>query len=258
MKDSDPGPVIAAFRGRQINGRDWLTLFLPGILAVLAPAGYGLWKAYQAYTRYGPAAADQWSRPWYGLALAALLCFGLALVFRLRQARRRVSIHKQGLQVGHSRQQFLPWRSLKGVSTSITRLTFLGLPLGMRYSAVLYPSTGRPVRLTQSIQGLPELISRIKASLYPRLLPHLRVEFDSGSWLNFGPVSIHTTALRLRSRQFPWTAVRRLTVNAGDLVIEFEGKHPERLPASQVPNLELLLQLVQEADRSAGEANSYA
>ena len=46
--------------------------------------------------------------------------------------------------------------------------------------------------------------------------------------------------------QIPWSGVRQITVRAGILIVELENQPDIRLPASQIPNLELLLQLIQQ------------
>jgi len=82
------------------------------------------------------------------------------------------------------------------------------------------------------------------------LLPGFRARFQAGQQLIFGPVSIQSSFIKIRERQLPWENVNRITVFAGHLVIETrtqESENPKsfRLPAAQIPNLELLFQVLQ-------------
>lgn len=244
------GPQIARYRSRPFFGRGFQVLLLLGALAVLAPLAYGYYRAMYAYTKYGPVAAHFWSRPWYLLAVLALVIFLLLLVIGLLRAQRFVAIYKNGLRLRLSRRQQFTWTEISGVATGAIQTRLLGIPLHTRYQAELYPAVSAPVRLDDSLENLPELLTRIKANLYPRLLPGMRQGFQDGKTLYFGPIAIHQHELCLEekdrsSRPIPWSRVRSLTVHAGMLVIDIENDQAIRLPVARVPNLELLLQIIQ-------------
>jgi hypothetical protein len=57
------GPQIAIYRERPFQRRDLLVLFLPLGLAVLVPLGYGLYRAWYAYTQY--VRRRSLEPPWY-------------------------------------------------------------------------------------------------------------------------------------------------------------------------------------------------
>jgi hypothetical protein len=239
------GPLVATYPYRPLRKRDLLTHVLPGILAVSVPLGYGIARARYAYNHFGPVAAAFWSRPWYLLSLLALFVFISLILYRLMLARRFVSIHKNGLHMKYPREKSLPWRQIAGVTTGITQDHFLGIPLRTHYQAVLYPNIGKPIKLTNALQDLPECITHIKASLYPRLLPDLESNFQAGQWLHFGPLFLHKSSLRLKDRKIPWTQVQHVTVESGDLMVELQDRTRIRQSISQIPNLELILQLIQ-------------
>jgi len=263
--ESDLGPLVYLYHGRQIGRGDMLTLFMPFTVAVIAPLVYGLWWAYSTVVHYGPLAASAWSRPWFILSGLAFALFLVVLAYRLYQAHRFVAVYKGGLRfnmpvgsgLGLPRTYRLTWGEIAGIATDATREQFLGLPTRQRLRAVLYPNVGKPIRLGDSLQNLPELISRIKASLYPRLLPSLRASFEAGQWLYFGEVAIQRQGLRTGRAPtaaplsaIPWSHVQSISVQSGFLMVEF--KEYSALPSvqqilvSRIPNLELLLQLVQQ------------
>jgi len=254
MKSPNPRPLqspIAVYRFRPFQRRDIFTLIFPGILSVMTPLIYGYQRANYAYTQFGPVAAGNWSRPWYALALFALLVFLFLSLFRLIQVRYFVAVYKKGLHIRFGSTQVLRWEQIAGVAFRASQRHFLGIPFHLRYHAVLYPGSGKPIDLPGGINNLPELVSHIKAHLYPRLLPEMQSSFQAGKWLYFGPIAIQQSAIKLGAgaraaqRSLPWSVVDQLRVQSGYLVVELKNGPRQRLPVSQTPNLEILLDIIQ-------------
>ena len=245
------GPQIEVYHAQSPGLVGFLLLSLAGILGVISPLAYGLWRYNYAYTQHGPVAAEHWSRSWFLLSWLALATFAMLTFYRLLASRCFVIVHKNGLRFRLDTffTRILLWKEIAGVSNSFTQEVFLNLPLYKRQQATLYPNVGRPVHLRGDLQNFPDLISRIKASLYPRLYPGLSAGFHAGQWLYFGPLSVQSQGLRLATT-IPWPQVDRLEVREGCLVIALNGQgirpDPLKIPVSQIPNLELLLQLVQQ------------
>jgi hypothetical protein len=240
------GPLLAHYYSRKLTARDVLLLFTPGIAACLAPLGYGLWRAEYAYTRYGPVAAEYWSRPWYYLAIAAAVIFMILGFFRLRLSLISVKVYQKGISVrtGFRRARDFGWEDFHGLTSSTTQEHFFGFPVRSTHQARLILKSGKTIELPRSLRNFPELISRIKVNLYPRLLPQLHSEFQSGAWLSFGPVAIQQQGLRWDGQSASWQQVKRIDVREGKLVIEFTDHANKIIPVSRIPNLELVLQLI--------------
>lgn len=243
--ENELGPQLAIYRARPFGGWDLLTIIFTGSLLVLAPLAYGIYRAYYAYTHHGPTLAAQWGPPWFLLALILLVVFALILAVRIHRLRRSVAVYAGGLSLALPRRISLCWEEISGISIDIGQERFLGIKLRKFYRATLYPRNGKAIPLSSSLVGLPELVTQIKAHLYHHLLPTLEADFKSGQLLNFGPVSIQASSLQVRKRQIPWAQVKGVDVCSGYLVIESEGHRRLRLPASTVPNLELLIQIIQ-------------
>lgn len=229
-----------------------LTLILPGGLAVLLPLFYGYGRARYGAEHFGVVAAEHWSRPWYILASIACGVFLLVAIIRIRDSRKSIAVHTGGLRLNLAKKQSLLWEQIAGVSTESVRYEFLGIILEPRIRGVIYPNTGKPIRLTNAIQELPELLSVLKAKLYPRLYPDLQANLKSGQWLHFGPLAIQSKGIKHLNRgllkqdqSIPWSQVKHVDVNSGFLVVELSDQPRLKLPVSQIPNIELLIQLIQ-------------
>lgn len=240
------GPLLARYHSRQLAARDVLFLFIPGIAACLAPLGYGLWRAEYAYSSYGPVAAEYWSRPWYNLAIVATAIFLILGWYRLSLSLTAVKVYQKGISIrtGFSGARSFGWDDFQGLTSSTTQEHFFGLPVRSTYHARLILNSGKTIGLPRSLKQIPELISRLKANLYPRLLPKLQSEFASGAWLSFGPIAIQLQGLRLDSQAASWKQVKQLDVRQGELMIEFNERANRTIPVGRIPNLELVLQLI--------------
>lgn len=274
-KRKELGALIAVYRGRPFGRGTWLTYCLLGMAATLTPLGYGSQRFVYGYTKFGLAAATTWSRTWFLLTLLALISSWLLLFHRRREARRYVALHQNGLRLALSGQRpqkkptaqpmrpatgeiTLRWEQISGIAVNHVQPHLFGRTLKPRYRAYLYPNLGRPIRLDDRLGRVAELLTQIKAHLYPRLLPELQQSFAEGRWLYFGRLAIHREAIQLRSspflrprwHTFPWEQVERLGVADGCLVVELRHLHPYRrsakirIPIAQVPNPEILLEIV--------------
>jgi hypothetical protein len=239
------GPIIAVYRQRPLSWVDLFTWGLLGVVAVLVPLGYGYIRRQFAYTHYGPVAAMIWSRPWYLLAIFALFAFIALALYRLRFTRRFIAVHKQGLRLALSDRRSLRYSEIAGIASSATQYQFLGLSLRTRYFAKLFPNIGKPIRLDDSLQNLPELLTYLKAQMYPRLSTLLRSNFSEGKWLHFGPISIQRQMIQILNKQYTWSQIEQISVDRGKLIINTNPHSRYTLPVARIPNIEILLQIIQ-------------
>jgi hypothetical protein len=95
-----------------------------------------------------------------------------------------------------------------------------------------------------------DLLARLKTILYPRLLAKLQERYRIGEWVEFGPITVNTGRLRLNGREQPWTDVHRLLVQSGFLVVELANQVPIKIPVIQIPNLEIMLQVIMVGEKT--------
>ena len=231
---------------KSLQWDDFFFLFIPGALLVLAPLAYGLWRAYYGYTQFGPAAAEAWARPWFTLAAILLVPLVILAVYRAYMATRSVSVYPDGLRIRLSlfQNRQLLWDEIAGVSSVAIDERFLGLPIRVRHSAVLFPAGGKPIPLSSRLEKLSELVLTIKDQIYPRITPLLQERFAGGDWLQFGKIAIADRGMRLGRRKLSWNQVKAIRVRSGFLVIELTSGDRLRLAVSRVPNIEILLHLL--------------
>lgn len=245
---------------RAMNRED-LLLFLAALAIPLALLGYGLWQVYLGYVQFGPAAITAWGRPWFlSAALAAIPLF-LLTVRAVLLARREVLVTEQGLilyglATHRLTKKPLAWKNLHGIAVEDVRYHFLTLTLRTRCRVYLFPTAGKPIPLDDRFHDLAGLAATIKTRLYPLLRPELQKQLLANQWVYFGPLRFNRDTLDagtstllgedLSSKDLPWDEVTSLQAHAGLLFIERNGRSPLRIPTAKIPNVELLLQLVEE------------
>ncbi len=274
--------MAAIYYSPSLSRRGLLLTFLAGAILILPPAGYGISRFWYGYTRFGPAAAYAWGMPWLATATGLLLAWSLLLFLLLRRASFGVVLYRNGLSLGAVESNlanvlawkpalFL-WEEMTGIAVELVGMGRGAPPL---HRATLYFKGNRRVRLVESrpgwlsfpgffgplpMENLPELITRVKARFYPRLLSVLQETLSTGAPLPFGPLILHPDCLQIRSplppllqgKRLPWEEIRRVTVQSGALVVELDhqkGRFSICIPISKIPNLELLLGLI---DSTAG------
>lgn len=240
------GKLIQRYNARPLSWGGLLRLSLLGCLAVLGPLAYGLWQGQVIQAEHGIVAAQAASQVWYWLALAALIIFGLLVVVRLAARRGFVAVHENGIAIRQSwgKVRILGWSAIAGLASEQNEQYFLGWRTGTRYRATLTPTTGKPFHLPTGLEKTPELISQLKACLYPRLLPGLEASLQAGKSMYFGPLAISPRGLVSGSQRWSWEEVEYFDIQNGWLEIKTAPRRLVRYATGEIPNLELLLQLV--------------
>lgn len=240
------GLLISVFPKRPLRWQDLCLVLLPGICATLLPLLYGKSRYDYGLASYGPVAAITWSRPWYGLAIFALIIFIILVIHRLRLSHQFVAIHENGIYIALSKRQKLLWHQIAGIASGTVQYHFLSWQLTRKTQATIYPSVGKAIHLKEPLENLPELITRIKAKLYPRLFKQIKASFQEGKWLHFGPLALQTQYLGVDDHRYLWSFVNQIAVQSGDLLIKVENNEPFSFPIANIPNIEILIQLIQE------------
>ena len=242
------GPLIKIYRDRPLTWRDLIFTFIPGSFAVLTPLLYGIQRAQYAQTNYGPVAVQAWSKPWYLLSAVALIALLLLGLGRLRRSRRVILIYKNGLSIQGMgrRNRKITWGEISGIVNHETLNRFLGIPINKSYRVTLHPRIGKPVKLDHRIPDLDDLSARIKAKLYPRLIPELKTSLKSGSTLFFGPIDMNLERISVHGKTYRWDQISGIQVLKGVLRISFDSRRDLRIAVRDIPNIEIFIQLIQE------------
>jgi hypothetical protein len=238
------GKLIAKYRYRSLRRRERLLYLILGLLAVGIPFAFGVMRYREGYNNHGELAAVTWSRSWFIVAIFALICWSLLIVHRLRLADRFIAIYQKGLAIKVQQESVLRWEEISGIATGAFQPSLFGIRRSIHYRATIFPNVGKPIAIRGSFENLPECVTRLKARLYPMLEAALKPLFIEGKWIYFGSIAVQRDALRLHKWQIPWSEVKRISISKGDLVVELVDQSSKRIAVDQIPNIEILLQLI--------------
>lgn len=238
------GSFIAVYRDRQFCLTDIFLLFLPGILAILAPLFYGIYQAGRIYSRFGPTAMLPNTLFWFCLAATGGIIFGSLFVYRLTLSKNYVALYQTGLLINNGVKRFYPWTQIKAIQSCKNKIYFVFFELKETYRCTLFLNNGKNLKISKSIKNFPDLIDNLKNNIYPIIKPDLNDMFIKGKWLNFGSLKIQKNSFKFQSLRAPWNLVNRITLSSGTLVIELSNHKTIHIPVCGIPNLELLLQII--------------
>lgn len=240
------GNKIAIFRNRPTSLRIWLLFILPAGLLTTFSFTYGLLLAGNAFQQHGPAMALLRARGWIAIGTVVLIVLAAYLLFLLLLSFQRIEIFDDGIRYRNSllQERIYMWSEIYGISSSATRSTILGRSFRTIPSGRIIPKNGKPIDLSNQLEGVPNLIRIIKSKVYPLLWTEMKTGFLEGECLQFGRIALDKTYLSIAKKRIPWTTVKKIGVDSGFLVIDMYRGSSGRVPLSQILNLELLLKVV--------------
>jgi uncharacterized membrane protein YobD (UPF0266 family) len=214
--------------------------------------GLSLVQKNLAYTSFGPAAVPGWGQ---GALLQAGILFLIAAVILTTFALRRkygLVINKEGLTFYRPvfSEVFVPWMSVRGITFSQEQYTMVARQRDHR--AVLWLEESQKVSLKKYAHpnDLPDLVTRIKAELYPQLEMRFRNSLHAGETISFGPVGLNKNGLFWQNQHHPWAKINRVYLEKGVLVVEMPGQKTYQKSIHSISNLEILILLIREFENN--------
>jgi hypothetical protein len=221
-------------------------VIVPGSVLILFCFIYGMLLARDAFQLHGPALAVLRAQAWFVSGSALLIILITFILLRVILSFQRLEVFKRGFRFRNSflQQRTYVWEELSGITSSATRSTIFGKNLRTIPGGRIYPKSGRPIDLSNRIEGVPKLIKIVKSNIYPLLWPGMKSGFLHGEYIQFGRISLSKDYLQISKKEIPWRSVDKLWVDSGYLVVEFRKDSKGRVPISNILNLELLLKVV--------------
>jgi len=240
------GRHIAKFHGCTIELRTWVLIIIPGLLLSLSSCLYGMLLAGNAYQQHGPSLAFIRGRFWFILATILLMILTGYILTRFLISSQRIEIFENGIQYRSFflRRHAYTWSEVSGIASSATRFTFLRKEMRIIPSGVIYLYSGKSINLTNRFQNIPRLVEIVKSKIYPLIWPTLKFSYRTGGTAQFGRLRLTREHLQIAARSIPWESINRLRAVSGFLVVELRDDSDQKVPISDIPNLELLLKFV--------------
>jgi hypothetical protein len=246
MNAAQQNHPLAEYYLQTLRWRDLYRVFLPLILLVLGPLGYGLYRTLYGYSSFGPAAAASWGTTWFmlsGFLVIPLLFYALR---RLRRAHTWLKIYSWGVEYHQPlrRKKKLSWNDIQGITTYSVRKTVLGLVRKTKHHLILYSANTAPFHCHPDLTEKPGLKKVIKQQVYETLKPKLITAFNEGKTIPFGGVSISREQLILPKKNIPWKFLEGISVEKGSFLVKLTAQNSIEVPIRNLINLEILIHLI--------------
>jgi hypothetical protein len=211
-----------------------------GALVTLA---YGLAASATAYNQYGWAVVQ-------ALGGTPALVFWLFVVggllfgaYALVTWARAVALYEGGIAFRTlSSIRAWPWSDLTALYVSVTREG--GLFPRTRHRYVLEHVSGDKVAFDDRLEKVTELGALLGHQMVEQHYPLAAGHFNAGESANFGQVSVDQNGIQLKGRTVPWGGMDFVSVRRGYLQIHPRSGAAAGLPVAAIPNLDVLLLLL--------------
>lgn len=242
------GRIVDYFPVQHQKLNRWGSLFLA--LAALIGAGSilasGLVETYDRYYKNGPAVILKTIALPAAGTLLMLIIAAAALLALYRNRNKGAAIFEGGLAYSDlSGIHAWRWDDIAGVQIEIVRRQISQQIGSIRHTYLLTNTKGERLILDESLARIEMLGSIIRDRVMPRLISKYSSAFQAGQPVQFGPITIDKTGgLRVGKRVHPWSQFKEATIQKGILQLTFNDSGVTALPASEIPNLEILLTLL--------------
>jgi hypothetical protein len=244
--NSNYGTLITTFQGREIKPRTWLLVFIPGFMAICLSLLFGTILARNAYLVHGPALAIIRAQPWFLLTVTLLFILVPYFVYCVLNKVQRLFVYEDGFTIRGPlfRVHSYRWSDISGIAYSENEITFLGKNFRTIPKGVIHLRSGRQINIKNRFQGISQLTKIIKKKIYPLLWPSIKSTFSSGNVVKFGGINVNQHRVTVYDNSIPWSAIHRIRITSGNLVVELRDKFKYEIPLENITNLELLFKTI--------------
>jgi hypothetical protein len=210
----------------------------------------GLSITIQAYQKHGPAMIeDVLAAP--GMAAFLLFLAGLAAGWwAYSNWGKGVAVYEQGLAVlDRKGLRLWRWGEIVSMTAAVSRPFVGGISTGMTHSYRLINRQNQRLIFGDVTDHVDELARLIQAAIFPGLYERAGRQYNAGEQLVFGPVTIGKGGIQIGNKAFAWVEVQQVSIRQGLLKVskkEAEWFGAASAPASRIPNLEVLLNIIQQ------------
>lgn len=223
------------------------------LASALLILGIGSLTAYQRYYLNGPAVVLKFiAVPAAGAAI--LLTIGLVSVIgAIRSWNKGVAIYEDGMAYSdlHGITAWR-WQDIASVQMDIVCRRMGSHISAVQHTYILKDYKNKAIMLDESLKRVEQLGMTIREQATPLILADRSRVFRQGSKVQAGPLTLDPHAGILAARGiYPWPSIQQVYVKNGLLSICFRPKPggeepaPLSIPTASVPNLEVILALIE-------------
>ncbi|MFH1524290.1 MAG: DUF6585 family protein [Chloroflexota bacterium] len=209
---------------------------------------YGVYKAYWAYQKHGPALLGD-ELTWPVIISVILFLLGLTACWSAYvNWKKGVALFELGFAV-RDRKGIRSWRweDVASLTSAVTRHYSSGIYTGTSHVYTLYNQRNKRIILSNIYVKVEELAGAIEECIYPLLYGRAVDQYNTGKILVFGPVAVSKAGIQIGKKTYPWRAVKEVSIYQGTLKVAKKGGgwfSGANTAAASIPNLRVLLTII--------------
>ena len=156
-----------------------------------------------------------------------------------------------------SKIDVMRWEHVEAVWEKIVKHRYRGLiTIYTSYNYTVRRSDGVQFKFGSALKNTKQLGVALQQEVTHRQLPKAIAAYESGSPVNFGPLSVNLQGISKNGVLVPWNQVGQVNVRRGWVIVPKQGSllAASRTRCSLVPNVEVFLRLVEHARQRASVA----
>ncbi len=153
-----------------------------------------------------------------------------------------------------SKHDVMRWEHIESVLEKAVRHRYRGLiTLYTSYNYTVRRGDGVLFKFSSALKNTKQLGQVMQQEVTRRQLPKAIAAYDSGSPVNFGPLSVSMQGISKNGVPVPWNQIGPVNIRRGWMIISRQGSllAASRTRCSVIPNLQVFLQLFEHARRRA-------
>jgi hypothetical protein len=188
--------------------------------------------------------------------LVLLAVSGYAIYYLIANYNVNAYVFSEGLiRARASQVAVMRWEHVEAVWERSVQYRYRGLiPLYKHYTYIVRRGDGAQFKFTSALKDNKLLGEAIQQAVTHRLLPQAIATYDSGSPVNFGPLTVSMQGIGKGPLVVPWNQVGQINFRRGWMSIRKQGSLLSTCStrASTIPNLQVFLLLVEHGRGKSG------
>jgi len=199
-------------------------------------------------THFGPAVLWRSLHPYLWVIIGSAILAGIGLSFLHRSRRQEIQLSPMGITWRKGSKLWVyRWDEIKNIFITSIRYGIMEFIWANKIEVVLYLQEGSRIKINRAFENIGMLVDTIKHYVYPIMVDKIRIAFNQGEPMHFGPITLTSQGVLNGRKTLRWEDIGKIELQRGRLNLQpIDQKHGTKLSVSahKIPNIDLCLQIL--------------
>ena len=226
----------------------YLCLSLLGFIGMLITLIIGLWRWWSIMTHFGPAVLWRSLQPFLWITIGFVLLGGIGLSLLRHSKQQEIQLSPMGITWRKGRKlRIYHWEKIKNIFITSFRYGIMEFTWASKTEVILYLQEEKRFKISQSFESIGMLVDTIKHYVYPIMFDRVRVAFNQGQPMHFGPITLTSQGVLNGKKNLRWEDIGKIELHRGRLslqAMDLASGAKISVPAHKIPDIDLCLQIL--------------